>query len=215
MSFRHPRLKPIVAASAIIVTYSLPALAQVVGPDAMPPEELPNFSAGSESTDDVPQADLTDEAALLDALAHADPVAAKRYERQLQALWSKSGSPAADLLLKRGREALEVKDTKTAIEHLTALTDHAPEFAEGWHARASAYFAADLMGPAIADIEHTLALNPNNYGAIFGLGTILEAFGDKKRAYEAYLRAQSIHPHHEDISAAVERLRAEIQGKAL
>lgn len=215
MSFRHPRLKLIVAASAIIVTYSLPASAQVLGPDAMPPEELPDFSAGSENTADVPQADLTDESALLDALAHADAASAKRYERQLQALWSKSGSPSADLLLKRGREALEVKDTKTAIEHLTALTDHAPDFAEGWNARASAYFAADLMGPAIADLEHALSLNPHNYGAIFGLGMILEGFGDKKRAYEAYLRAQTIHPHHEDISAAVERLRAEIQGKAL
>ncbi|GHF51163.1 hypothetical protein [Seohaeicola zhoushanensis] len=181
----------------------------------MPPEELPQFAPDAAELEAAPEADLTDEAELLDQLAHADAASAKRYEKQLQRLWNRSGSPSADLLLKRGREALEVKDVKTAIEHLTALTDHAPDFAEGWHARASAYFAADLLGPAIADLEHTLALNPNNYGAIFGLGVILEGFGDKKRAYEAYLRAQSIHPHHEDISAAVERLRSQIEGKAL
>ncbi|MCB1341829.1 MAG: hypothetical protein KDK24_12360 [Pseudooceanicola sp.] len=198
---------------------SIPAAAQVTGPDAippevMPPEALPNF-APEPGAAETPEADLQDEAALLDALAHSDAAGAKRYERQLQTLWSRSGSPSADLLLKRGREAMEVKDTATAIEHLTALTDHAPDFAEGWHARATAYFAADLMGPALADLEHALSLNPNNYGAIFGLGVILESVGDRKRAYEAYLRAQAIHPHHQDISAAVERLRAKIEGKVL
>ena len=37
-----------------------------------------------------------------------------------------------DLLLERGRKAMSEGDTNTAIEHLTALTDHAPNFAEGW-----------------------------------------------------------------------------------
>lgn len=215
MSKRHPRLEAIVAAFAVIVGYSIPSAAQVADPDAPPSAELPGIEQQTEPEEQLPPADLLDEKALLEALATADAAAARHYDRQLQTLWSKSGSPSADLLLKRGREALEVDDVKTAIEHLTALTDHAPDFAEGWHARATAYFSAELMGPAMADLERALALNPNNYGAIFGLGAILEAFGDKKRAYDAYLRAQSIHPHHEDISGAVERLRSEIEGKAL
>src|SRR5690606_3470319 len=84
--------------------------------------------------------------------------------------WSKSGSPAMDLLLKRGREAMEAGDLKAAIEHLTALTDHAPEFAEGWNARATAYFLAGAFGPSVDDIRHTLALNPRHFGALAGLG---------------------------------------------
>ena len=36
-----------------------------------------------------------------------------------------------DLLLGRGNEALEAEDYPTAIEHFSALIDHAPDFAEG------------------------------------------------------------------------------------
>ena len=215
MSLRHPRFKGIVAAFALVVTYSLPSFAQVNDPDALPGDEGPTFTLPPAPPEETPQADLTDEKELLDALAHSDGAQSKRLEQQLQTLWSKSGSPSADLLLKRGREALEKQDVKTAIEHLTALTDHAPDFAEGWHARATAYFAADLMGPALDDLEHALTLNPNNYNAIFGLGVILETFGHKKRAYEVYTRALAISPHNAEITAAVGRLRSEFEGKAL
>lgn len=161
------------------------------------------------------EADLQDEAALLAQLAEADPAEALRIDRQLQAIWSRSGSPAMDLLLSRARDAVEAGDTQAAIEHLTALTDHAPDFAEGWHARASAYYSANLFGPAVADLERALTLNPNNYDAIYGLGSILEAFGDPTRAYEAYLRVQALHPHHEQVTQALERLRPRIEGTSL
>ena len=119
------------------------------------------------------------------------------------------------MLLKRGRDALEVQDSRAAIEHLTALTDHAPDFAEGWSARASAYFSQSMFGPAMADLERALALNPNNYNAMFGLGAILEMYGQHARAYEVYQRVKSIHPHHEDVSKALERLKPRIEGTSL
>jgi len=189
MCFGYPNLKLTVAAIAAIFLFSTPISAQ--------------------------EADLNDESALLEALVLAEPAEAKRLERQLQALWGKSGSAAMDLLLKRGRDALEASDTSAAIEHLTALTDHAPDFAEGWYLRASAYFEAGLYGPSLADLENALRLNPNNYNAIIGLGAMFETFGDPMRAYDAYLRAQAIHPHHEEVGKALERLKPEIEGKAL
>ena len=71
----------------------------------------------------------------------ADPVLEswEQVEQKIWSEWSKSGSPAMDLLLDRGRKAMEEGDWTAAIEHLTALTDHAPDFAEGWNARATAY----------------------------------------------------------------------------
>jgi len=160
-------------------------------------------------------ADETDETVLLNRLAEAERADALKLDRQLQALWSKSGSASMDLLLKRGRDALEVNDVATALDHLTALTDHAPGFAEGWHLRASAYFEAELFGPAMADLERALALNPNNYNAIFGLGTILEVFGKDRLAYEAYQRVEALNPHHEDAADAMERLKTEALGRDL
>jgi len=181
--------KHIATATLLVVMFSVPVLAQ--------------------------EADLNDESALLERLAVADREEAIHLDRQLQTLWAKSGSPSMDLLLKRGRDALEVDDVRAAIEHLTALTDHAPDFAEGWHARSAAFFEAELYGPAMADLERALSLNPNNYNAIFGLGAMLEVFGDKKRAHAAYSRVLAIHPHHEQVTKAVERLQPYVEGEAL
>lgn len=189
MSIASTNLKAIVAATITFVMISVAAQAQ--------------------------EADFNDESELLEALVQSDPAQAQHLSRQLLALWSKSGSASADLLLKRGRDALEAEDYSAAIDHLTALTDHAPEFAEGWHLRASAYFNADLYGPAIADLERSLALNPHNYIAMLGLGRILEQLNQPELAYDAYVRAQSIHPHHDEVTKAVLRLAPQVQGKSI
>nr|WP_240453778.1 tetratricopeptide repeat protein [Chachezhania antarctica] len=179
----------------------------------------------AQSLDEIPETsaplldqrgpDLTEESALLDALREATPAEAEHLDRQLRALWEKSGSPAMDLLLRRGRDALEEGDYDVAIEHLTALTDHAPDFAEGWQVRAAAYYRAELFGPALADLERALALNPNHYHAMLGLGAILETVGLDQLAFEAYSQAISIHPHHEDVSSALDRLRRSVEGTDL
>lgn len=193
MNFEYPNLKHTVAAIAAIVMFSL----------LLPLQTL------------AQEADLNDESALLEALSQSEPAEAKRLDRQLQALWRKSGSATMDLLLKRGREALEADNTRAAIEHLTALTDHAPDFAEGWYARATAYFEAGLMGPALSDLEYALNLNPNNYNAIMGLGAIFETYERPEQAYEAYLLVLAIHPHHEEVGKALARLKPQIEGEAL
>jgi tetratricopeptide (TPR) repeat protein len=152
---------------------------------------------------------------LFTELSAADARGAQRIEREIWAEWSKSGSPAMDLLLERGRAAMQAGDTAAAIEHLTALTDHAPDFAEGWNARATAYFQAGEYGPSIADIGHTLALNPRHFGALSGLAAIFEELGDPKRALEAYRAALAIHPQLQGVKEAVERLEAEAAGQEL
>ncbi len=164
---------------------------------------------------EVSAAEQPAEAELLQSLTQADPGEAVSIARELESAWDKSGSAAMDLLLRRGRDAMERGDLREAIEHLTALTDHAPDFAQGWYERSRAYFASDLMGPAVADLERALALNPNDYNAIYGLGVVLEHFGDAKSAHEAYTRAQSIHPHHEEVTKALERLKPVVAGKKL
>ena len=106
-------------------------------------------------------------------------------------------------------------DSQLAIEHLTALTDHAPGFAEGFHTRAQAYYAANLYGPALDDLERTLALNPNNYNAIFGLAVMIQEFGDLGRAAALYRKVLALNPHHEDARSALEGLRRDGIGREL
>lgn len=156
-----------------------------------------------------------DEAELLKTLRDGDAAAAQIAERELITLWSKSGSASMDFLLKRGRDAMEVKDWKTAVEHLTALTDHAPEFAEGFYARAQAYYQQQLFGPAVADLEQVLALNPNHYAALRGMGSILETLGEANRAHAAYKMVLDLHPGDEEAQKGLERTERKAMGRSL
>lgn len=137
----------------------------------------------------------------------------EEVESKIWREWSRSGSASMDLLLQRGRKALKAGDTTRAIEHLTALIDHAPDFAEGWNARATAFFTAEEFGLSISDIQHTLALNPRHFGAWQGLGRILEELEREEEALEAYRAAAAIHPHRDGLKEAIERLEKEVSGQ--
>ncbi|WP_298494024.1 tetratricopeptide repeat protein [uncultured Maritimibacter sp.] len=152
---------------------------------------------------------------LFASLQDADETSWEQIEDKIWTEWSRSGSPTMDLLLERGRDAMGDENTDAAIEHLTALTENAPEFAEGFNARATAYYAAGLIGPSLADIARTLELEPRHFGALSGLALILEEIGDDQAALEAYRAALAIHPQRPNLREAVERLERELEGSAI
>ena len=152
---------------------------------------------------------------LFTKLLTADEKAASALEQEIWIEWSKSGSPAMDLLLERGRNAMAEGAPDVAIEHLTALVDHAPDFAEGWNARATAYYQTGDFGPSIADIGHVLSLNPRHFGALSGLGSIFEDLERPEQALEVYKAALAIHPNQVGVLEAVRRLESQLQGQDL
>jgi len=158
-------------------------------------------------------ADDADLDALIAQLADPATENATRLERQITGEWSKSGSRAMDLLLHRGRDALRDEKFREAVEHFTALTDHAPDFAEGWNGRAQAFSHMDEFGLAIADIGRVLSLNPDHFEALGGLGLILEALEEHEHALEAYQRAAELNPHRDEYSEGIERLGALAGGR--
>ncbi len=143
---------------------------------------------------------------LYDALAGAEEDEWQVIEDEIRTLWADSHSASMNLLLQRGRAALAADEIDAAIEHLTALTDHAPDFAEGWNARATAYFQAGLYGPAMADIRRVLSLEPRHFAALAGLGLILEDMGKPELALQAYHQVQQIHPNRPDVAEAIARV---------
>jgi tetratricopeptide (TPR) repeat protein len=177
--------KRIVAATLVVVMNSLPLGAQTAAAD------------------------------LLGQLKQVDESEAIKVERALELEWSKSGSTALDLLLRRGRDAMKDGEFPKAIEHFTALIDHAPDFAEGYHARATAFYSAGRFGPSIADLQRALELNPDNFNAIFGLGVIFVEIDDLQRAQSAFQSVLDLHPHHQDATDALKRLEREGIGRAL
>ncbi|GHA62442.1 hypothetical protein GCM10008927_29780 [Amylibacter ulvae] len=136
-------------------------------------------------------------------------------EKKIWREWSKSGSDAMDYLLERGQKAMEAGDYDAAIEHLSALIDHAPDFAEGWNARATVFFLIDEYGLSLSDVRQVLILNPRHFGALAGLGSIYEGLNRKAEALAAYEQVLELNPHHEPVKQAVARLTQELEGTAL
>lgn len=129
--------------------------------------------------------------------------------------WRKSGSDSIDFLLERGMGAMQNGRLIEAIEHFTAAIDHAPEFAEAWNMRATAFYLMEEFGLSVADIERTLILNPRHFGAMAGLAMILERSEKYEAALEVYNRVIDVHPHSQEANEAIKRLTQELQGTSL
>ena len=160
-------------------------------------------------------ADDSELEALFEGLKGADPSAAVQIEGRIYEIWSQSGSPSIDLLLTRGRDALEEGDNIKAIRHFTALIDHAPDFAEGYNGRATAYFQVGRFGLSLEDIRQTLRLNPRHFAAMSGLALILEELGHKEDALAAWREVEKLHPNREGLKDAITRLEREVEGETL
>lgn len=148
--------------------------------------------------------------ALFSELAEEGRTDWMRIEREILRIWENSGSDAMNLLLRRGKDALEAGDFDAALEHLTALTDHAPEFAEGWNARATTFYLMEEYSLSIADVERVLALNPRHFGALAGLGIMLERLGETTYAIRALRAVRDLNPNRPDINEALERLERSV-----
>ena len=152
---------------------------------------------------------------LFERLAEADERDAARLENEITDRWSKSGSDSADLLLLRGRKAMEKRDFKKAIAHFSRLIALRPEFAEGWNARATAHFADKSLGRSLADLYEVIRIEPRHFGAMIGMGLIMEGLDREDEAHAAYKAAKDIHPNVDGADAGLERLRETVEGEAI
>ena len=152
---------------------------------------------------------------LFEGLKTADSAAAAQIENRIYAIWSQTGSDAMDLLLERGRDAMTEGDFDKAVQHFSALIDHAPEFPEGYNARATAHFQAGRYGQSIEDIRATLAINPRHFGAISGLALIFEELGKTESALAAWREVKKLIPAREGVDSAIQRLEQKIHGQEI
>jgi tetratricopeptide (TPR) repeat protein len=151
---------------------------------------------------------------LFEALKAApDAEIAKQVENRIWAIWLVSGSDTANLLMNRVKAALEAKDTKLAIQLLGSIIELKPDYIEAWNRRATLFFSMKDYGRAMADIREVLSREPRHFGALAGLGMILEEVGDDKPALEAYRKALAINPHMQKIPDLVKGLTEKVEGR--
>jgi Flp pilus assembly protein TadD len=113
----------------------------------------------------------------------------------------------------RAKTAADNKDFDLAIRLLNAIIDIRPDFTEAWNRRATVYYTKKDFGRALADIHEVLAREPRHFGALSGLGIILQELGDEKHALDAFRRALAIHPHLERVPDLVKSLGEKIEGR--
>ncbi len=167
----------------------------------------------------APAAPKTREALLDDLFgrlrATSDSDEAEGIAGAIERVWLRSGSDTADLLMHRAVAALAANknDVSRALLDKIVLLD--PDWAEAWNERATVRFMDDDYSGAMEDIAHVLALEPRHYGALAGMGFILQKSDRPKEALRVFRKVLEIYPAQDDIRKVVDRLVPEVEGRDL
>ena len=190
--------------AAVAATYAIPASAEP-GDWLEPPKQLPHVGRGHRTHN----LDF-----LFGALKLApDDTTAKAIEERIWALWVVSRSDTANLLMTRVKTAIEAHEMDLAIELLNSIVKIKPDYIEAWNRRATLYYMKKDYGRSLADIREVLKREPRHFGALSGLGLIMQDIGDDKQALEVYRRALAVYPRLQRIPDVVKTLQEKVEGR--
>jgi len=207
MRFRFPTARAVAAIGVWLAAAVLsPAFAQDPEQWLSPPNDLARPDHGETYSLDT----------LFAALKIApDETSAKAIEDRIWSLWLVSGSDTCTLLMTRVKDATDDKNYDLAIKLLDAVIAIKPNYVEAWNRRATVYYLKQDYGHSLADLREVLAKEPRHFGALSGLGLILQDIGDDKDALEAYRKALAIDPHLENIPEVVKTLTEKVEGRPI
>ena len=178
-----------VAASALMLSLVYPAC----GPAAADGAGVPEPPALAAKPKPIGTAELLDSLLGRLALAESDQQA-KLIEHGIWQIWSRSGSPTADLLVVQAMKAAEAGQTIKALAMLDTVIASRPQFTEAWNKRATIYFMIGDHDRSLADIVRVLEQEPRHFGALAGQGLIYHEQGKPGAAIRSLKRALAINP---------------------
>jgi tetratricopeptide (TPR) repeat protein len=194
---------------AAALAVALPAAAQGPSPPhgrtlPQPPGELPRHHGDKAHSLDV----------LFSALKAApDDATARQIEARIWAAWASTPSDAAALLAARAKTAMENQKLDVALSLLDAVVRLRPDYIEGWNRRATVYYLKNDYARSLDDIRQVLAREPRHFGALAGLGMIMQDLGDEKRALQAFRQALEVDPRLEKVPDMVKSLTEKVEGR--
>ncbi|CAN5311603.1 tetratricopeptide repeat protein [soil metagenome] len=142
-----------------------------------------------------------------------DEDSSKHVEARIWALWTQTSSDTTALLMMRAKTAVDAKQIDVALKLLDAVVKLKPDYIEGWNRRATLYYLQNDYDRALHDIEQVLVREPRHFGALAGLGMIMQELGDEKRALEAFRKALAINPHLDKVPEMVKSLTEKVEGR--
>ncbi len=141
--------------------------------------------------------------------------AAQRIANSIWSEWLKSGSASIDLMMQWSNAATREKKFDVALDFLDEILVLQPDYAEAWNRRATVHFLMSNYAKSMADIGRALELEPRHFGALTGMGTIMEATGHDELALEAFEKALDVYPMMRNAQEEVERLADELAGEGI
>ena len=147
--------------------------------------------------------------------AAPDEASAKHVEARIWAMWLQTPSDTAALLMARAKAAMDAQQADVALKLLDAIIKLRPDYTEAWNRRATLYYLQNNYARSLADIQQVLAREPRHFGALAGLGMIMQDLGDDKRALDAFRKALDINPHLEKVPELVKQLGEKVEGREI
>jgi len=145
--------------------------------------------------------------------AAPDQESAKAVEARIWAVWTATPSDTAALLMARAKLAMDGKDTDIALKLLDAVIKLRPDYIEAWNRRATIYYLQNDYTRSMEDIRQVLIREPRHFGALAGLGMIMQETGDEKHALDAFRKALAINPYLERVPDLVKSLSEKVEGR--
>ena len=142
-----------------------------------------------------------------------DEASAKHVEARIWALWMQTPSDTTALLMMRAKAAMDAQQIEVALKLLDAVVKLRPDYVEGWNRRATLYYLRNDYARSLEDIEQVLIREPRHFGALAGLGMIMQDLGDEKRALDAFRKALAVNPHLEKVPELVKTLTEKVEGR--
>jgi tetratricopeptide (TPR) repeat protein len=142
-----------------------------------------------------------------------DEASAKHVEARIWAQWLHTPSDTAALLMMRAKAAMDAQQMDVARKLLDALVKLRPDWVEAWNRRATLYYLQNDYGHSLQDIQQVLIREPRHFGALAGLGMIMQDLGDDKRALDAFRKALAINPHMDKVPELVKTLSEKVEGR--
>jgi tetratricopeptide (TPR) repeat protein len=142
-----------------------------------------------------------------------DEASARHVEARIWALWLQTPSDTAALLMMRAKTAMDAQQMDVALKLLDAVIKLRPDYVEGWNRRATLYYLQNDYAHSLEDIEQVLVREPRHFGALAGLGMIMQDLGDEKRALDAFRKALAVDPYLEKVPELVKTLSEKVEGR--
>src|SRR6187431_1871441 len=145
--------------------------------------------------------------------AAPDEASAKHVEARIWAMWLQTPSDTAALLMSRAKVAVDGQKYDVAIKLLDSVIKLRPDYTEAWNRRATIYYLKNDYVHSMQDIQQVLIREPRHFGALAGLGMIMQEVGDDKRALEAFRKALAVNPYLEKLPDLVKSLTEKVEGR--